>query len=469
MPKTYQPIGCGMTPSTTDAGTFLRARRLKLGLSQVEVARRAGIGQGNYSALERGKFGSRSLSHRVDVLARALECDLSELQVLILAPPKPKTDLGKLISARRQELGLEIVELAERTGLRKQHLRQLEYGTKSALGYTTARKLAQGLSLDISAFKTFTQNWGFKGREADTLLGARIRSRRMELGLSTGDVASLLQVTPQLISAIECGKIFLQNDDRLVQFAAVLQMNPEELRRLCPKRRLSSRRKFPLEPGSLAAFVFERRLDLRLSQREVSERARIAPNAIFRIESGNAHQLAVDADFWRNLGGVLECEIPQTLIPVAEESKRRGLGMYTKSKTALGKFLTDRRTELGLSRDTVAQKAGISPQKLYTLERGIVRSLRLNDREKLAEALQCDIEKLIPDLVRVPTEPQSKPEVSDVRSEDFKCIKELSGIEREDAERKGVRLLRRLLERQHDGFSIFFAKDGALVELELFL
>lgn len=75
-------------------GTFsdrLKASRKALGLSQDEVAKRAGIKQGSYSELERGK--SKSSRHLIE-LAQALQVDPHWL-----ATGVPSSDLAEQISA----------------------------------------------------------------------------------------------------------------------------------------------------------------------------------------------------------------------------------------------------------------------------------------------------------------------------------------------------------------------------------
>ena len=52
--KKVRPLGLHMTPSSTKLGKFLRSRRLKLKLGQVEVARLMGIEQQKYSGIETG-------------------------------------------------------------------------------------------------------------------------------------------------------------------------------------------------------------------------------------------------------------------------------------------------------------------------------------------------------------------------------------------------------------------------------
>jgi HTH-type transcriptional regulator/antitoxin HipB len=58
-------------------GTTIRARRLELGLTQVELAERAGIPQANVSRIERGGYAPTDLV-RIR-LARALELEVRDV------------------------------------------------------------------------------------------------------------------------------------------------------------------------------------------------------------------------------------------------------------------------------------------------------------------------------------------------------------------------------------------------------
>lgn len=128
--KKYQPVGIGMTPSTTEVGIFLRSRRLELGITQDELARRIGMRQNHYSALERGALGHKSLRAHLRGLTESLRCDPSELQKFIPHDPQPQTALGKLIHERREELNITAEDLAARADLTITTVKILEYGER---------------------------------------------------------------------------------------------------------------------------------------------------------------------------------------------------------------------------------------------------------------------------------------------------------------------------------------------------
>lgn len=487
--KKYQPVGKGMVPSTTEAGSFLRSRRLELGITQEEAAQRAGMSQGHYSSLETGNLKHDSLHNNLDNLAGALRCDPSELQTFIPPDPQPQTILGKLIRGRREELGFTIEDVATRAGLDVVNIKRLELGDRGTIKYSTARALARTLHLDIRTLSDFIFVAGRTAPETESPLGRVIRARRRELGMTIRDLADALRTSQQMISYIERGVIPLSQSDRWFDMlAAALGLDAAYLRSMRPaKRRIKATKKASVDPNSLAAFIFRRRLELRMTQKEVAKYAGVGSEAIWRIETGNVPRILCGTDFWNRLGKALACDIPQVLIPPAPEgppretrvghgTERRGLraGMHVESKTALGAFLARRRAALGMPRREASFKAGIGPVHLYEIESGKIKRPHRAVLEKLAGALQCDVaalQELIPyAALSVPVSPQKIP-VSDrdPKAEDLDRIQELAGIERVDAERKGVQLLRRLLERQRNGFSLFFAKEGELVELELLL
>lgn len=221
----------------------------------------------------------------------------------------------------------------------------------------------------------------------------------------------------------------------------------------------------------------KRRRELNLTQNELAEHTGVDKNTIHHIETGENPGIRAlrGADFWDRLAETLACEIPQALIPPAPEENRVGpkIGMRSGSRTPLGRFIVQRRAALGLSHRETALRANITNRCLYLLETSVseTRQPRSKTLVGLAQALQCDIAQL-QELISGVVSASPIVEIartSNPRAEDIERITELSGIAPEDAERKGIQLLRRLLERQQNGYSLFFAKDGDLVELELLL
>jgi len=305
MPKRFPSLGVGMTPSTTELGKFIRSCRIKLGLSQVEVAKRWGVWQTRQSMLELGE--RRYLSPQtVRALAAALQCDVVELESLV---PKrrraePKTEFGKFIRSRREELGLTHVELGKRLRRPYQSIYSLE--RQHGINPGTLPRLARALELAPSALEGFTS---LRGKPAGSSMGELVRSRRKELGLSQRRLAKKLRLTTQEISLIELGKVRLSSDGAdLAKLAVALKLNVATLEAVKPKRKLKEVR---VVPGTLGEFLFLRRRELGLTQAQVGQHAQVTPSGVCSVEQGR----------WRGpktlakISAVLDCEIPEELLP----------------------------------------------------------------------------------------------------------------------------------------------------------
>ncbi len=213
MSKYYQPLGLGMTPSKTELGKFLRARRLELGLRQIEVAKLSGMKQNYYSGLEIGK--PKSLRPKqLNNLSEALQCEPSQLQTWIADKPKIKTELGTLIRARRDQLGLTRRELAEISGIGYSTIDTLENGIKDSFSYGLMKPLAKALGLEPSALTNYV---GKSLKTTESKLGQLIRARRKELGISQIQLAERLRVSKQFMSQVELGHCSLNKNRVMVE------------------------------------------------------------------------------------------------------------------------------------------------------------------------------------------------------------------------------------------------------------
>jgi uncharacterized protein len=97
-----------MTPSTTSAGALLREARTSAGLSQVELARRAGVTQSVISAYESGR---RQPS--LPTLTRLVEATGCGLEIAVR--PQPPTSprrlgghLGRRLRSKREEVAAAV-------------------------------------------------------------------------------------------------------------------------------------------------------------------------------------------------------------------------------------------------------------------------------------------------------------------------------------------------------------------------
>ena len=116
-------------------GRFLRSKRFELGLTQKEVAARAGISQQALSNIEIGLRLPRS-----DTIER-LEKVIGEIPAHLISYPQPRNKgvpffskkrtnaLGKFVTKRRLELHLTQEQVAERLGVCRVVVARIETGT----------------------------------------------------------------------------------------------------------------------------------------------------------------------------------------------------------------------------------------------------------------------------------------------------------------------------------------------------
>lgn len=135
-------------------GSFLRQRRLALGLGRREFCQRAGI---CYSALDHLESGGRKTVRlsTAQRLASALSIPVSDFKpFLYTGPPlglcaRPtEHPLGKVVRERRQVLGLSQAQLGQAIGSSKQLISLIELGqVRSSQNRSTIASLERVLSL----------------------------------------------------------------------------------------------------------------------------------------------------------------------------------------------------------------------------------------------------------------------------------------------------------------------------------
>lgn len=462
--KKKQPAGIGMTPSKTELGSFIRTRRLELDIRQVPLAEIVGVQPGLVSMIE---VGTRRFlnDEQLNGLAKALKCDVEELRKLMPVKriARPTTELGKLIRARREELGLTIETLAEKLKIDPKRAKLLEIRKSPTIHYGFLKPLAAALEYDPQMLSRFV---GTTRKETKSELGKLIQSRRKELGLSIRDLAGKLDVSKQLVNQIEFGQCRLSvNDDMIVKLSDALDLDVSELEALRPKRRL----KQVNSSDGLGGFLAAKRLELHLTQREVGERTEVDAGVVSGIETG---RLRPSTNLLKKFSQIFSCEIPAELIPVPRARENN----HPERKTGLGKFLTEKRQELKLNQGQFAQKAETSLAIISGIERGTYHP-GSQMVKRLSKALGCQIpaELIAQCRQRMFAENsqqgfESSPVVvhlSEQNLADLDRIKELSDIRvNTEAVRKSLKILRIMLEKQKDGNTVCLRKDGNIVELE---
>lgn len=162
VPSWPQPAEAVPAPPAISVGTLIRRFRVAAGLTQEQLAERAGVSLRGVSDLERGVADAPQLS-RLEHLAKALNLTADERRQLATTaraerltasgaamslPPPP---FGLLLRRYRVAAKLTLEELAQAAGLSTQAVTNAERGTGSKPGPATVRLLARGLRLESQA------------------------------------------------------------------------------------------------------------------------------------------------------------------------------------------------------------------------------------------------------------------------------------------------------------------------------
>jgi transcriptional regulator with XRE-family HTH domain len=307
----YQPVGVGMTPSKTELGSYIRARRIELDIRQVPLAQKAGLAPAGVSMIE---VGTRKYLNdlQLERLAKVLQCDPEELRkrmpIKLIAPPK--TELGELIRSRREELSLSHKDLAKRMEITLKQAWSMEARKSPTIRYGSLKPLAKALELEPSVLVPFVGRTN--GKESKSELGNLVRNRRRELGMSTRQLADKLDVSEQFISQIELGQCRLsEGDERIAKLAHVLELDATKLEAVRPKRKLKQMPAQMANANPLGGFLAAKRLELHLTQKEVGERIGLSSTVISYIERGKRYPRSSTLE---RVAKALDCQIPPELI-----------------------------------------------------------------------------------------------------------------------------------------------------------
>lgn len=295
-----------------------------------------------------------------------------------------------------------------------------------------------------------------------TAAGEFLRSRRLELGLSQVKVAGMAGLLHGVYSALEIGKYVPSNPNVRAALAQALRCDPSELRALIP----IPKNKEP--QTALGKLIHSRRLELGLDTTALAEKAGIDRNRLHTFEYGDRGRIIYATA--RKLASALMVDVRvfQKFICATGRPEKE-------SSNALGAAIRSRRKELEMSVKDLALLLRVSRQYISQIELGEVHlNADAAFLSRLAGALECEIPStLIPPVrekkMRSKTRAVIEASPPADANDDLERIKELAGLGADEAAQKAVRLLRRLLERQRQGFTLFFAKDGDPVELELLL
>ena len=312
-----------MQPCQTELGRFVRERRLALGMGQIALDERTGLGS-RISMIEIGKRQYLN-DDQLCRLAKALQCDEEELRSRMPVKPvaKPKTELGHFIHARREELGLSIQAFAKKMGIMVYQAKKLENGKHKHLIYARASRLARVLELDPSALARFM---GPGQKDATSELGILMRKRRKELSMSAIELAKKLGVSRQFVDNIEYGRNNLsQSDDLLKRLAEALELDVSVLEAVRSKRKPGSGRKsLSCTSTPLGILIRQKRMEQDLTAKMLAGRAGVCTLTISHIETGRT---LPRYDTLRKLGQALGIDFPgcvqSDIVETLEELPRK--------------------------------------------------------------------------------------------------------------------------------------------------
>lgn len=219
---------------------------------------------------------------------------------------QPVAELGRLINSRRQEIGLSLEDLAKAMGMTLEQTKKLEVRKCPSLAYNMVKSLARALQLEPSILVKFV---GITCKSSQSQLGQCLRNRRKELGISGIELARRFKVSKQLISQIELGKSSLsQSKEMVTQLAKVLDLDIKALQAFRPKHKKIFTKRADSNP--LGGFLTKRRLELDLTQREVSELIGEYYGFVSHIERGS---IPLSLERLKKFETVLQCKIPVEL------------------------------------------------------------------------------------------------------------------------------------------------------------
>lgn len=307
--KKFQPVGVAMAPSKTEFGKFIRARRLELNLQQTVLNQRIPRASGTNRLISQLETGARKYVYpdQLDALAKELQVEPEELRKYMAVRPgsQPRTELGRLIRSRREELGLSLSAFATKMSMTLQKAKALEVKKSPTIRYGMIQQLADTLELHPSVLVPFV---GITRKGTESKLGRLVRNRRKELGMTTSMLAERLSVSRQWVDRIEFETCCLSNsNEMIVKLAQILALDVNKLEAVRPARKLRE----TSTTSPLGRFLIARRLELHLSQREVAKRVEISQSFLSSVEKGQRRASPCLLD---KLTKVLDCHIPPELI-----------------------------------------------------------------------------------------------------------------------------------------------------------
>lgn len=192
----------------TKLGRFIRARRKEIALTLEEFAIRMETNLQRAKDLEGRHSPSLVNYDTAKRLATALNLEISAFAEFVGVNAKlTDSELGRKVRNRRRELGMSSTQLAQKLGVSRQLISQIELGQCSLNNNVTLEGLAHTLELDVSELRAIRPKRKLAKRGVrKTPLGNLVTKRRLELRYNQSQVAQLASIGLSTISRIETGE-----------------------------------------------------------------------------------------------------------------------------------------------------------------------------------------------------------------------------------------------------------------------
>lgn len=286
-------------------------------------------------------------------------------------------NFGDKVKARRLELGWTQEELASRMGYKsKSTINKIELGINTVPMQKVA-KFAAALGTTLAYLME-------PDKESSSDIYDRIRRRREQIGMSQEELAHKIGYKDRTaVSKIESAQRQIKHS-MIAKLADALGTTPSYLMGWD-----NANDDFALDDRlQMGKKIRECRMNLKFSQQQLAESVGYTDkSAISLIESGK-----IDIPYSKivQLAAVL-CTTPSYLVGGNKEDgalKERLLASYRKlDDMTIGERIKKRRTSLGISQVSLADKVSISKQSLYKYENGIITHIPSDKISQIADAL----------------------------------------------------------------------------------
>ena len=273
--------------------------------------------------------------------------------------------VGSFMREKRLGLGFSQKTVAELFGLSITTISSYELGKFKYLSEKRLKGFAEVYRTPVGEFRKRVPPMepyllGINMKASESEAGNSLRLKRLELGLSQAMLSKLSGVRIADICALEAGKYVFFHPKRLKRFANVLGFSPEEVLEMVPKKVL------PTPKTKLGKTIQSEREKNGLTLEELAKKLGITLQQTKVLEFGYQKREGISYKRAKQLVKVFPDTEPSVFYKFVSYQKK-------KSTNKLGRRVSTRRMELGMSAVELAKKLGTSRQTISQIELGQVR------------------------------------------------------------------------------------------------